>query len=67
MLDGFNNLTRTVGTASEVPSKYVKDWLAGAIAPSYWVPNSEIKVCGNDYTLVCAHKNHNERYKRKLL
>lgn len=32
---------------SEAPSRYVKDWFSEAIAPSYWVPNSEIKVGGN--------------------
>ena len=44
VLDGLNTIKTTVGTFGEAPTKYMKDWISEAIAPTYWIPNTEIKV-----------------------
>lgn len=49
VLDGLNLVKQTVDVVSEVPSRYVKELVSDAIAPEYWVPNSEIKVCLVDF------------------
>ena len=33
-----------MNVVSEAPSRYITDLVSDAIAPGYWVPNSEIKV-----------------------
>lgn len=43
-MDALNFVKQTVGAVSQTPTTFVKDLVSDAIAPKYWVPNSEIKV-----------------------
>ncbi|RDD40267.1 Zinc finger FYVE domain-containing protein 1 [Trichoplax sp. H2] len=45
LLDSLSNIADSVREASAKPKKIVSDWVADSIAPSYWVPNSEINCC----------------------
>lgn len=44
VLDSLNLVKQTVDVVSEAPSRYIKNLVSDAIAPGYWIPNSEIKV-----------------------
>ena len=44
VLDGVGSVASAVSGVSTTPSKMVASWTADQLAPSYWVPNSKIKV-----------------------
>jgi len=44
LIDGIGNFATTVRSASARPTSAVGGWIAEQMAPSYWVPNSEIVV-----------------------
>lgn len=37
-------MVSAIGNVTIVPSKVVSGWVTDQIAPSYWTPNSQIKV-----------------------
>lgn len=45
LLDGINYVSGSIAGVSAKPTKMVSDWVTDQIAPAYWVPNAEIKVC----------------------
>lgn len=45
LLDGINYVSESIAGVSAKPTKMVTDWVTDKIAPAYWVPNAEIKVC----------------------
>lgn len=50
VIDGVSYLSDAVLNVSSEPSKYVGLWVADKLAPTYWVPNSEITVRRNKIT-----------------
>ncbi|XP_050503770.1 zinc finger FYVE domain-containing protein 1 isoform X2 [Diabrotica virgifera virgifera] len=45
VLDGVSMFTDVISHVGSQPKKLLSDWAADKIAPSYWRPNHEIKVC----------------------
>ncbi|BFZ06936.1 hypothetical protein BsWGS_09976 [Bradybaena similaris] len=45
VLEGFHYVADTVSSVSARPAKYLAEWTADKINPSYWMPNSEIIKC----------------------
>ncbi|CAH1791150.1 unnamed protein product [Owenia fusiformis] len=45
LLDGVHYISSTVKEVSAKPTKMLTNWVTDQIAPPYWVPNSELKVC----------------------
>jgi len=44
LLEGVEAVVSVIGNVASVPSKVVSGWVTDQIAPSYWTPNSQIKV-----------------------
>ena len=44
LLEGVEAVVSAIGSVASVPSKVVSGWVTDQIAPSYWTPNSHIKV-----------------------
>ena len=44
LLEGVEAVVSAIGNVTSVPSKVVSGWVTDQIAPSYWTPNSKIKV-----------------------
>lgn len=44
LLEGVEAVVSAIGNVTSVPSKVVSGWVTDQIAPSYWTPNSQIKV-----------------------
>ncbi|KAG1708463.1 Zinc finger FYVE domain-containing protein 1 [Nymphon striatum] len=47
VIDGVKDISCAVVNASAKPTKMLTSWMADQIAPSYWVPNSEIMNCSH--------------------
>lgn len=45
VLDGVQYLSETMSSISAKPTKMLSSWMADKVAPSYWVPNSQITHC----------------------
>ena len=45
VIDGLTYVAESISNVSAKPTKAVTDWVADQIAPEYWVPNAQIKVC----------------------
>ncbi|CAG5126834.1 unnamed protein product [Candidula unifasciata] len=45
VLEGFHYVADTVSSVGAGPAKYLAEWTADKINPSYWMPNSEIIKC----------------------
>lgn len=43
-LDGINYVSESIVGVSAKPTKFVSSWVTDKIAPSYWIPNAQIKV-----------------------
>lgn len=44
VLDGVSYLSDAITSIGSQPTKLLSDWVADKVAPTYWRPNSEIKV-----------------------
>ena len=44
LVDGLSNVAGTLASMTAKPMEMVSDWAADQVAPSYWVPNANIKV-----------------------
>ena len=57
LLEGVEAVVSAIGNVTSVPSKVVSGWVTDQIAPSYWTPNSQIKVNTSlaylDYDVLC--------------
>ncbi|XP_076442869.1 zinc finger FYVE domain-containing protein 1-like isoform X2 [Babylonia areolata] len=45
LVDGFSYVADTISSVSARPAKLLSECIADQIAPSYWVPNSQIMSC----------------------
>lgn len=45
VIDGMQYIADSVTSVSQKPTKMISDWMTDKIAPSYWVPNSQITNC----------------------
>ncbi|GFO27427.1 Zinc finger fyve domain-containing protein 1 [Plakobranchus ocellatus] len=62
VLEGFHYVADTISSVSAKPTKYLSEWTADQINPSYWVPNSEIIKCAKCHQLFdCAEQKHHCR------
>ncbi|CAL1541626.1 unnamed protein product [Lymnaea stagnalis] len=64
VLDGFHYVANTISSVGARPTKYLAEWTADQINPSYWVPNSEIIKCSNAKCQIlfdCAEQKHHCR------
>ncbi|XP_067140669.1 zinc finger FYVE domain-containing protein 1-like isoform X1 [Centruroides vittatus] len=46
VLDGVQYISETMSSISARPTKMLSSWMADKVAPSYWIPNSQITHCG---------------------
>lgn len=53
-LDGINYVSESIVGVSAKPTKFVSSWVTDKIAPSYWIPNAQIKVL----CCICWLTNH---------
>lgn len=44
VLEGFNSVADTITNVGLKPTKYISEWTADKINPTYWVPNADILV-----------------------
>lgn len=44
VLDSVSYLSGAITSIGSQPTKLLSDWVADKVAPTYWRPNSEIKV-----------------------
>ncbi|KAK3773525.1 hypothetical protein RRG08_022238 [Elysia crispata] len=62
VLEGFHYVADTISSVGAKPTKYLAEWTADQINPSYWVPNSEIIKCAKCHQLFdCAEQKHHCR------
>ncbi|KAK6998031.1 Zinc finger FYVE domain-containing protein 1 [Biomphalaria glabrata] len=64
VIDGFHYVANTISSVGARPTKYLGEWTADQINPSYWVPNSEIIKCSNPECQIlfdCAEQKHHCR------
>lgn len=45
MIDGVSYISEVVANASLQPTKTITSWVADQVAPNYWRPNNDIKLC----------------------
>lgn len=45
ILDGVSLIKDTITSISAQPTKQLSDYIANAVAPTYWKKNDEIVVC----------------------
>lgn len=55
LLEGVEAVVSAIGKVTIVPSKVVSGWVTDQIAPTYWTPNSQIKVIS---TSVCLELSY---------
>ncbi|XP_076359619.1 zinc finger FYVE domain-containing protein 1-like [Tachypleus tridentatus] len=46
VIDSVQYLSETVSAMSVKPTKTLSSWVADQLAPSYWIPNSQVTHCG---------------------
>ncbi|KAH9513767.1 Zinc finger FYVE domain-containing protein 1 [Bulinus truncatus] len=64
VIDSFHYVANTISSVGARPTKYLGEWTADQINPSYWVPNSEITKCSNPECQIlfdCAEQKHHCR------
>ncbi|BFZ11581.1 hypothetical protein BsWGS_14619 [Bradybaena similaris] len=62
ILDSFHFLADTVSSVGARPTKYLSEWTADKINPSYWMPNSEITECSKCRQIFdCTEQKHHCR------
>ncbi|XP_071962254.1 zinc finger FYVE domain-containing protein 1-like [Antedon mediterranea] len=45
VIDGLSYLIDSVSSVSKKPTTMISDWISDQIAPTYWIPNSQIVNC----------------------
>ncbi|XP_059162270.1 zinc finger FYVE domain-containing protein 1-like isoform X2 [Physella acuta] len=64
VIDSFHYVADTISSVGARPTKYIAEWTADQINPSYWVPNSEIIKCSKPECQImfdCAEQKHHCR------
>lgn len=61
IIDNVSYIGDTLQTLSAKPTSIAKEWMADKVAPTYWVPNSEITecfACKKPFSVTSKKKHH---------